>query len=133
MLAAIFTPPAVGFAGIGDPDKSIIFTNVRVAKGGNMNMLGKKFTETKIVTHGITFDIDKSDIKPQSTGTLNMIVKIMKNNPDLKFEIAGHKDNSGEAAHNLTLSHQRSRIYYMISNETIATPCPDFSGKTQRH
>ncbi len=101
-------PSSMGFSGIGDPDKPIIITNVRIAKGGNMKMIGKKFTDAKIVTHGITFDIDKSNIKPESMGTLNMIVKIMKNNPDLKFEIDGHTDNTGQAAHNLTLSQQRA-------------------------
>jgi len=73
-----------------------------------MNMLGKKFTESKIVTHGINFDIDKASIKPERMGTLNMIVNVMKNNPDVKFEIDGHTDNTGESAHNLTLSQQRA-------------------------
>jgi outer membrane protein OmpA-like peptidoglycan-associated protein len=41
-------------------------------------------------------------------GTLNAITTILKNNPDLKFEIEGHTDNSGEPAHNLTLSQQRA-------------------------
>ncbi len=101
-------PTGFGFEGIGDQDHPIMITNVRVAAGGNMNMIGKKFTEAKIVTHGITFDIDKSDIKPQSMGTLNMIVGVLKSNPGLKFEIDGHTDNTGEAAHNLTLSQQRA-------------------------
>jgi outer membrane protein OmpA-like peptidoglycan-associated protein len=73
-----------------------------------MNKIGKKFTASKIVTHGITFDIDKADIKPQSMGTLNMIIRIMKNNPVLKFEIEGHTDNTGDAKHNLDLSQQRA-------------------------
>jgi outer membrane protein OmpA-like peptidoglycan-associated protein len=101
-------PVAFGFAGIGSEETPIIITNVRLASGGGMNMVGKKFTEAKIVTHGITFDIDKSDIKPQSMGTLNMIVGVLKSNPDLKFEIDGHTDNTGDAAHNLTLSQQRA-------------------------
>lgn len=98
----------VGFGGIGDEEKPLIFKNVRIASGGNMNMIGKKFTESKIVTHGINFDIDRATIKPESMGTLNMIVQVMKDNPDLKFEIDGHTDNSGTAAHNLTLSQQRA-------------------------
>jgi len=101
-------PNSFGFGGIGDMNNPIVFTNVRAAAGGSMNIIGKKFTASKIVTHGITFDVDKSDIKPQSMGTLNMIVRVMKNNPGLKFEIDGHTDNTGDAAHNMTLSQQRA-------------------------
>jgi len=99
---------SVVFEGIGAQDQPIIFRNVRIASGGEMNMIGKKFTESKIVTHGINFDIDKATIKPESMGTLNMIVQVMKDNPDLKFEVDGHTDNSGTPQHNLTLSQQRA-------------------------
>jgi OmpA-OmpF porin, OOP family len=85
-----------------------VVTNIKVAEGGAMNMLGKKFTDAKIVTHGINFDVDKASIKPESMGTLNMIVQVLKDNPSLKFEIDGHTDNSGSAPHNLTLSLQRA-------------------------
>jgi OOP family OmpA-OmpF porin len=101
-------PYSVSFAGIGDEKNPVIFKNVRIASGGNMNMLGKKFTDAKIVTHGINFDIDKATIKPESMGTLNMIIQVLKDNPDLKFEIDGHTDNTGTAAHNLSLSQQRA-------------------------
>ena len=69
---------------------------------------GQKFTDAKIITHGINFDVDKSTIRPESMGTLNMIVKVMAANPDLKFEVDGHTDNSGSAPHNLQLSQQRA-------------------------
>lgn len=98
----------VELGGIGAEDHPMVFKNVRIAAGGDMNMIGKKFTESKIVTHGINFDIDKSTIKPESMGTLNMIVQVMKDNPDIKFQVGGHTDNSGTAAHNLTLSQQRA-------------------------
>jgi len=98
----------VSFGGIGDEEKPLIFKNIRVASGGDMNMIGKKFIESKIITHGINFDVDKASIKPESMGTLNMIVGVLKDNPDLKFSIEGHTDNSGTAAHNLTLSQQRA-------------------------
>jgi OmpA-OmpF porin, OOP family len=101
-------PTSFRFAGIGNQTHPIVITNIRVAAGGSMNMIGKKFTESKIVTHGINFDVNKADIKPQSMGTLNMIVKVLKDNPDLKFEIDGHTDNTGDAAKNLTLSQQRA-------------------------
>jgi OmpA-OmpF porin, OOP family len=99
---------SISFGGIGDETNPIVFKNVRIALGGNMNLLGKKFTGPKIVTHGINFDIDKASIKPESMGTLNMILQMMKDNPDLKFEVGGHTDNSGSAAHNQTLSQQRA-------------------------
>ncbi len=101
-------PTSFGFGGLAGLDAPIIFTNVRAASGGNMNMVGKKFTEAKIVTHGINFDIDKSTIKPESMGTLNMIVTVLKENPELKFEIDGHTDNTGTPEHNLALSQQRA-------------------------
>jgi outer membrane protein OmpA-like peptidoglycan-associated protein len=86
----------------------IVFRNFRIAEGGNMNMIGQKFTDAKIITHGINFDIDKASIRPESMGTLNMIVNVMKANPDLKFEVDGHTDNTGTPAHNLQLSQQRA-------------------------
>jgi outer membrane protein OmpA-like peptidoglycan-associated protein len=101
-------PRAFDIEGIGDLQHPITFANVRIANGGGMNMIGKKFTDAKIITHGINFDIDKSSIKPESMGTLNMIVGVLKDNPDLKFEIDGHTDNTGTPAHNLALSQQRA-------------------------
>ncbi len=102
------SPASFGFGGIGDMDHPIMVTNVRAAAGGTMNTIGKKFTEAKIVTHGINFDTGKSTLRPESMGTLNMIVKVMTSNPDLKFEVDGHTDNTGDAAHNLALSKQRA-------------------------
>lgn len=101
-------PHAFDIEGIGAADQPIIISNMRVANGGGMNMLGKKFTDAKLITHGINFDIDKATIKPESMGTLNMIAGILKDNPDLKFEVDGHTDNSGTSAHNAALSQQRA-------------------------
>jgi len=101
-------PESMRMGGIGQQDAPLIFRNVRIASGGGMNMLGQKFTGAKIVTHGINFDVDKATLRPESMGTLNQIVALLNANPDLKFEIDGHTDNSGAAAHNLTLSQQRA-------------------------
>jgi outer membrane protein OmpA-like peptidoglycan-associated protein len=105
---AKFMPQSLVFEGIGDQEKPITFRNVRIASGGGMNMLGKKFTDAKIVTHGINFDIDKATLRPESMGTLNQIKAVMTNDPTLKFEIDGHTDNTGEAEHNMTLSQERA-------------------------
>jgi outer membrane protein OmpA-like peptidoglycan-associated protein len=73
-----------------------------------MNMVGRKFTEAKIVTHGINFDVDKATIRPESMGVLNQIKAVMDQDAELKFEIDGHTDNSGDSAHNQTLSQERA-------------------------
>jgi len=98
----------VEVGGIGGMQTPIVFKNFRIAEGGNMNMIGQKFTDARIITHGINFDVDKANIRPESMGTLNMIVNVMKTNPDLKFEVDGHTDNTGTAPHNLQLSQQRA-------------------------
>ena len=41
-------------------------------------------------------------------GTLNMIMKIMNGDPDVKFEIGGHTDGDGEADYNMKLSQDRA-------------------------
>lgn len=103
-----FKALSVGIGGDASEGMAMLVKNFRLAAGGGMNMPGKKFTDAKIVTHGINFDYNKATIKPESMGTLNSIVQIMKDNPDLKFEVGGHTDSDGVAAYNLTLSQQRA-------------------------
>jgi len=99
---------SIEFASIGAEKEPIIFRNIRLASGGNMNMIGKKFTDSKIITHGINFDYNKATIRPESMGTLNMIVGVLKDNPEIKFEVGGHTDSDGADAYNLKLSQQRA-------------------------
>jgi OOP family OmpA-OmpF porin len=99
---------AVNFVGIGDQDKPIMIKNVRIALGGNFNDTKRILTESRIITHGILFDVDKAKIEPQSMGTINEIYKLLKNNPGLKYEIDGHTDNTGNPKHNMELSQERA-------------------------
>jgi OOP family OmpA-OmpF porin len=101
-------PGAVEFGGIASNENPLTFKNVRIARGGKMNMLGKKFTDTKIITHGINFDYNLATIKPESMGTLNMIMQILKDNPELKFEVGGYTDADGADDYNTKLSQQRA-------------------------
>lgn len=86
----------------------MLFKNFKLAQGGGMNLLGKKFTDARIVTHGINFDYNKATIKPQSMGTINGIAQILKDNPGVKFEIGGHTDSDGDDKYNMGLSQQRA-------------------------
>jgi len=95
-------------AGVASTEAPIIIKNVKIAEGGSQNTIGNMLTNGKFITHGITFDIDKSIIKPESMGVLNQVAKFLKDNSSIKMEIDGHTDNSGQSAHNLTLSQQRA-------------------------
>ena len=82
--------------------------NIRIAKGA-VPLYDRMMSDGKFVTYGITFDVGKSTIKPESMGEINRIVQLMTENPDLKFSVEGHTDNTGKEASNQTLSEQRSQ------------------------
>ena len=82
--------------------------NVRFAKGA-VPLYDRMVTDGKFITYGITFDVGKSVIKPESMGEINRIVQLMNDNPELKFEVQGHTDNTGNAASNQTLSEARAK------------------------
>jgi OOP family OmpA-OmpF porin len=83
------------------------YKNIRMASGG-IDIYKKISTNSKIIMHGILFDLDKATLKPESMGSVNQIYDLLQKEPSLKFEIDGYTDNSGNAAHNLALSQQRA-------------------------
>lgn len=89
-------------------DHRTMVTNFRIAKGA-VPLYDRMMTDGKFITYGITFDVGKSTIKPESMGEINRIVKLMTDNPDLKFSVEGHTDSTGNAASNQTLSEARSK------------------------
>ena len=82
--------------------------NVRIAKGA-VPLYDRMMSDGKFITYGITFDVGKSVIKPESMGEINRIVQLMTENPDLKFSVEGHTDSTGNATSNQTLSEARSK------------------------
>ena len=97
---------AVHGGGYGDNNKFI--KNIRLAQGA-VPLYDRLASDGKFITYGITFDIGKSTIKPESMGEINRIVTLMKENPELKFSVEGHTDNTGNSANNQTLSEARSQ------------------------
>jgi outer membrane protein OmpA-like peptidoglycan-associated protein len=57
----------------------------------------------------INFDTGKSTIKPESKPIINQIVEMLKANPDLKVNVEGHTDNTGDPKSNKTLSDERAK------------------------
>ena len=71
--------------------------------------MAKALTDTgKIDIYGIYFDTDRTDLKPESKSTLEEVAKLLKADPSLRLEVAGHTDNTGAPAHNMQLSAGRA-------------------------
>lgn len=76
----------------------------------------KLITEGKLVTYGITFDVNKSDVKPESYGTLKSIADVLKENGSVTVKIIGHTDSDGDDNMNIDLSKRRAES---VKNELI--------------
>ena len=65
----------------------------------------------------IYFEFDKSEILPEAEVTLNKVVAIMKEYPELKIEIGSHADARGSDSYNMDLSERRaaSTLEYIVS------------------
>lgn len=62
-----------------------------------------------VAVYGIHFDTGKATILPDSENILSEIVKLLKQNADLKLRVEGHTDNQGNAATNQALSEKRAQ------------------------
>ncbi len=84
-----------------------LLSNFRYAEG-TTDVRSKLMTEGKLVTRGITFDVNSDKIKAESYGTLKEIAQVLKDNATVKVKIIGHTDSDGNAVSNLELSKKRS-------------------------
>lgn len=89
-------------------EKKGYIKNIKIAKGA-VPLYDKLLTDGKFVTTGIKFDVAKATIKPESMGTINYVIKMMTDNPELKFSVEGHTDSDGDFAANQKLSEARAK------------------------
>jgi outer membrane protein OmpA-like peptidoglycan-associated protein len=69
-----------------------------------------KISSGKVLAlHNVFFDHDKSSLRPESKFELDLLVDLLKINPDLSFEVGGHTDNTGSEERNMELSYSRAR------------------------
>jgi len=97
----------IGNAGSATEAETVI-KNIRVAKGA-VPLYDKFLTDGKFVTTGIKFDVNKATIKPESIGTINYVVKMMNEHPELNFSVEGHTDSDGDEVANQKLSEARAQ------------------------
>ncbi len=62
-----------------------------------------------VAVYGITFDTNKSVVKPESTASLDEIAKLLKQDPTLKLKVVGHTDMVGSLEANMALSQARAQ------------------------
>ncbi len=61
-----------------------------------------------IAVDNIFFDVAKATLRPESTESLNQLVKLLKENPNITIELSAHTDMNGTDEYNLKLSEERA-------------------------
>ncbi|MCL6295422.1 OmpA family protein [Jejuia spongiicola] len=81
-------------------------------------VIAKVDDELRIVLENIYFDFAKYSIKEESTISLNKIIKVLKDKPEINLAINAHTDIRGNDAYNLKLSNKRAKsaLQYLIKN-----------------
>ncbi|RLD64416.1 MAG: hypothetical protein DRJ01_00690 [Bacteroidetes bacterium] len=114
-------------------------------KGGFLNGKGKETTkgltenktfkldifmspdDSRIVLPNILYDLGKWDLRPESLVSLEKLVEILNDNPNITIEIGSHTDFRGGADYNLELSAKRAKsvvdflITYGIDQERLTS------------
>ena len=72
---------------------------------------------TTVNLKNVLFVKSKADLLESSYEDLNMVVKLMAENPKMEIELAGHTDNRGLQKYNVKLSQQRVEVVkeYLVS------------------
>jgi OmpA-OmpF porin, OOP family len=88
----------------------------------------------KVDLYGIYFDLDKATLKPESRGTLEQVLGLLKSRPTLRLIVAGHTDNEGGDDYNLALSQRRAAavVAWLTERKIDAARLqPEGMGETQ--
>ncbi len=82
-----------------------------------VNLLALKIGQA-INLANIQFETASAELLPIAYPELDRLVKLMNENPSLRFELSAHTDNVGNAAYNMRLSEMRavSVVNYLLEN-----------------
>ena len=74
------------------------------------------------IEYGINFASGTADLTDDSKGTLDAILAVLQQEPDMRIEIAGHTDASGSREFNIRLSYDRAQavVDYMVERNISA-------------
>jgi OOP family OmpA-OmpF porin len=65
--------------------------------------------QKELVKYKILFDFGSSVLRPDAYKKLDIIAKMMRNNPDMKVELGGHTDALGNGIRNQKQSEERAQ------------------------
>jgi outer membrane protein OmpA-like peptidoglycan-associated protein/predicted negative regulator of RcsB-dependent stress response len=65
-----------------------------------------------VLLANVFFDLGKSTLRKESFVELNKLFSFLKENKDIRIEIAGHTDTRGDDAANMQLSNDRAKAVY---------------------
>jgi OOP family OmpA-OmpF porin len=73
--------------------------------------------QASVRLEGVTFELNSARLTPQAEDTLRRVTDALKGEPNLRAEIAGHTDSSGDAAYNQRLSQERANsvLEFLVS------------------
>ena len=79
-------------------------------------------TAGSVALYGIQFDHDKASLRPESTATIDEIVKMLTSDAGLTIYVVGHTDDVGALAYNQALSQRRAQtVVDALTAEGIAS------------
>jgi outer membrane protein OmpA-like peptidoglycan-associated protein len=60
----------------------------------------------------INYNLDKADINPNAAATLDKLIALLKEHPDLEIRIESHTDSRGSDEYNMLLSKKRAKAAF---------------------
>ena len=71
---------------------------------------------------GLSFDVNKSDIKDEHTSLLKKVMEVIELFPETQLVIEGHTDDSGDPQANLQLSEKRAFAVMQYLRQSLLIP-----------
>lgn len=85
--------------------------------GLEVDKVGCPLRNQIITLNNVHFEFDKANLLPDSRQLLNKVAASLKDQPELRIEVAGHTDSKGSDEYNLNLSDRRAASVrkYLVS------------------
>lgn len=105
---------------LGYQERTVMLPECEVGGKGNLTdtIWMDIAVNRKITLQNIYFDFDKWDILPESAKSLDRLVTLMSENPEMKVVLSSHTDDRGTELYNLKLSQSRAvaSVNYVVSH-----------------